>query len=170
MFKEFSPTHFKRNEVRKQQKAFYSQYHTPSLPKSDSITNSLIFHASNLGGVIADGTALRFYNTNWRTSDVDIVTKHNKVLFANQLVKRLQQQHGNRFKIVNKNRAVSIYDNKTQRFVADVVNYPIEEEQIIQVKNGGVYNIANPDYVFKGKLKNVFDKANLFKVKLAKMI
>jgi hypothetical protein len=168
VFKEFNPFQFKKQQIKKKQDVFYKHYHTPSFPKADNITSSIIFHAANLGGIIAGGTALKFYNPNWRTSDVDIIVKGNKLFFAQKLVHRLEKQHGRRFKIQNKTKSVSIWDTVTRRFVADVVNYPIEEEHISYINDG--IQIAKPEFVFKGKELQTMEKGFFIRDKISKFI
>lgn len=156
-FKEFHPFQFKKQQIKKQQDIFFKHYHTPTIPQADNVTNSIIYHATNLGGIIAGGTALKFFNPQWRTSDVDIIVRGNKFIFAQQLVHRLNIQYANRFKTVTKNAAVSIYDKKNNKFVADVVNNPYQEEHTVQVSG---MEIVKPEAVFFGKYEGVVKKSN----------
>jgi hypothetical protein len=131
------------------------------------IPHAIASYASELGGVIAGGTALKFYSPNMHTSDVDIITRGNRHIFAKMLVNRLKRDYGERFRIIPAKKAVRIFDIKERKYVADIVNYPMSEKNVVQVSN---FKVANPEHVYAGKIKATYDKQNAFEKKIGRFL
>lgn len=159
-----SPYKVRQARLLKEKRAFPTTA-TPSNPQLYGVPHAIASYASGMGGVIAGGTALKFYSPNYRTSDVDIITNSNRHMFAQMLVNRLNSQYGNRFRVLPGHRAVRIFDVSQRKYVADIVNYPLPEENVLKFEN---FNIVSPEHVFAGKMKNIMEKESYIKQKIHK--
>lgn len=124
----------------------------PQLPKTTILNNRIVDIAKKKGGVIAGSFALKAFNPNYdRTvSDIDIIAK-NPSKFAISVMNELNKLYGKkRFRVVKGVNAYRIHDEQNMRYVADIVNYPIRQNQYAQVQ--GV-RVAQPEFVFEGKRK-----------------
>lgn len=163
-----NPYQIKKARLLKEKRTFLTRHATPSYkPNLFGIPHAIASYASELGGVIAGGTALKFYSPNMRTSDVDIITRGNRHVFAKMLVNRLKRDYGERFRIIPANKAVRIFDTKDRKYVADIVNFPLSEKNVVQVSN---FKIASPEHVFSGKIKAIDDKQNAFVSKIRRFL
>lgn len=160
------PFYYKKQRLLHQEKKF-SHRTKPTVPKLGQLQQSISYHASQLGGLIAGGTALKFFSPNWRTSDVDIITKKNRLLFAKQLVTRLRQEYGDNFRIITSKKAVRVFDVRSRKYIADVVNYPFNEKDVATIND---YKVLKPSHVYAGKVQSSYEKSLALKNKISNML
>jgi hypothetical protein len=167
-----SPYGIKRARILKEQKHFTNlPTRTTTTPNLYGPRHAIASYASQLGGVIAGGTALKFFSPNYHTSDVDIITTSNRHLFAQSLVNRLNAQYGPRFRVIAGNRAARVFDRIERKYVADIVNYPLREEHIVSVgPKGSNFKVTTPEHVFAGRLTNLYEKKQKIENKIRKFL